>query len=146
CNYTTSIYCFVLMARRAQKGINKLIIAIFALVIVSAGFLIVKIIGSPKDSMRTVTQLNVSDYIKEGTSLAGTEGIVTGVVAEKLRWTPDRGEIISVAVNLDKNQELIPIMVPPEFKNVNIARGDKFTFKVEVGKEQILTTKDLKRR
>ncbi|NCG27896.1 MAG: hypothetical protein GWP42_10195 [Verrucomicrobiales bacterium] len=134
------------MARRAQKGINKLIIAIFALVIVSAGFLIVKIIGSPKDSMRTVTQLNVSDYIKEGTSLAGTEGIVTGVVAEKLRWTPDRGEIISVAVNLDKNQELIPIMVPPEFKNVNIARGDKFTFKVEVGKEQILTTKDLKRR
>lgn len=134
------------MARRAQKGINKLIIAIFALVIVSAGFLIVKIIGSPKDSMRTVTQLNVSDYIKEGTSLAGTEGIVTGVVAEKLRWTPDRGEIISVAVNLDKNQELIPIMVPPEFKNVNIARGDKFTFKVEVGKEQILITKDLKRR
>ncbi|MDB4711169.1 hypothetical protein OAF35_00720 [Verrucomicrobiales bacterium] len=134
------------MARRAQKGINKLIIAIFALCIVSAGFLIVKIIGSPKDSMRTVTQLNVSDYIKEGTSLAGTEGIVTGVVAEKLRWTPDRGEIISVAVNLDKNQELIPIMVPPEFKNVNIARGDKFTFKVEVGKEQILITKDLKRR
>jgi hypothetical protein len=134
------------MARRAQKGINKLFIAIFALLIAVVGFLIVKIIGSPKDSMRTVTQLNVSDYIKEGTTLAGTEGIVTGVVAEKLRWTPDRGEMISVAVNLDKNQELIPIMVPPEFKNVNIARGDKFTFKVEVGKEQLLITKDLKRR
>ncbi len=134
------------MARRAQKGINKLIIAIFAVVVAGAGFMIVKIIGSPKDTMRTVTQLNVSDYIKEGTTLAGTEGIVTGVVAEKLRWTPDRGEMISVAVNLDKNQELIPIMVPPRFKNVNIARGDKFTFKVEVGKEQLLITKDLKRR
>ena len=73
------------MARRAQKGINKLLIAIFALVIVGVGFLIVNIIGSPKDSMRTVTQLNVSDYIKEGTTLAGTEGTVTGVVAEKLR-------------------------------------------------------------
>lgn len=134
------------MARRAQKGINKLIIAIFAVVVAGAGFMIVKIIGSPKDTMRTVTQLNVSDYIKEGTTLAGTEGIVTGIVAEKLRWTPDRGEMISVAVNLDKNQELIPIMVPPRFKNVNIARGDKFTFKVEVGKEQLLITKDLKRR
>ena len=134
------------MARRAQKGINKLHIAIFALVIVGVGFLIVTIIGSPKDSMRTVTQLNVSDYIKEGTTLAGTEGTVTGVVAEKLRWTPDRGEMISVAVNLDNNQELLPIMVPPKFKDINIARGDKFTFKVEVGKEQLLITKDLKRR
>ena len=134
------------MARRAQKGINKLIIALFAVIVSGAGFLIVKIIGSPKDTMRTVTQLNVSDYIKEGTTLAGTEGIVTGVVAEKLRWTADRGERISVAVNLDKNQELIPIMVPPKFKNVNIARGDKFTFKVEVGKEQLLITKDLKRK
>ena len=134
------------MARRAQKGINKLIIALFAVIVSCAGFLIVKIIGSPKDTMRTVTQLNVSDYIKEGTTLAGTEGIVTGVVAEKLRWTADRGEMISVAVNLDKNQELIPIMVPPKFKNVNIARGDKFTFKVEVGKEQLLITKDLKRK
>ena len=134
------------MARRAQKGINKLIIAIFAVIVAGVGFLIVKIIGSPKDTMRTFTQLIISDYIKEGSTLAGTEGIVTGVVAEKLRWTPDRGEMISVAVNLDKDQELIPIMVPPKFKNVNIARGDKFTFKVEVGKEQLLITKDLKRR
>ena len=50
------------------------------------------------------------------------------------------------AVNLEKNQQLIPIMIPPTFNNENIARGDKFTFKVEVGKEQLLITKDLKRR
>tara|TARA_B100000586_G_C19909107_1_gene342355 strand:- start:84 stop:488 length:405 start_codon:yes stop_codon:yes gene_type:complete len=134
------------MARRAQKGINKLLIALSALVIAGAGFLIVVLVGGPGDSMRTVSPLNISDYINKATELAGTEGTITGVVAEKLRWTPDRGEMISVAVNLEKNQQLIPIMIPPTFNNENIARGDKFTFKVEVGKEQLLITKDLKRR
>ena len=36
------------MARRAQKGINKLLIAIFAVVIVGVGFLIVNILEVPK--------------------------------------------------------------------------------------------------
>ena len=91
------------MARRAQKGINKILIALSALVITGAGFLIVYLVGGHDDSMRTVSPLNISDYINKATELAGTEGTVTGVVAEKLRWTPDRGEMISVAVNLEKN-------------------------------------------
>ena len=116
------------MARRAQKGINKLLIVLSALVIAGAGFLIVYLVGGHDDSMRTVSHLNISDYINKATELAGTEGTVTGVVAEKLRWTPDRGEMISVAVNLEKNQQLIPIMVPATFNYENIARGYKFTF------------------
>ena len=97
-----------------------------------------------KKSLRAVNQFNVNDYIKEGSTLLGNEGIVTGTINEKLRWTAQRGEVISLRV--ENINQLIPVLIPPSFKDTNIAIGDRFTFRIEVGAAEVLTAKEIIRR
>ena len=102
------------------------------------------LLKSQKNSLRSVNEFNVNDYIKEGSTLLGNEGIVTGTINEKLRWTAQRGEVVSLRV--ENINQLIPVLIPPSFKDVNIAIGDRFTFKIEVGVAEVLTAKEIIRR
>ena len=132
------------MSRRAQKGINPMIIALTGIIIALIFVTIIFLLKTQKNSIRSVNKFNVNDYIKEGSTLLGTEGIVTGTVNEKLRWTTNRGEVISLRV--EEINQLIPILIPPSFRDLNISIGDRFTFRIEVGNSEILTAKEIIRK
>ena len=105
---------------------------------------IIFLLKTQKNSIRSVNKFNINDYIKEGSTLLGTEGIVTGTVNEKLRWTTNRGEVISLRV--EEINQLIPILIPPSFRDLNISIGDRFTFRIEVGNSEVLTAKEIIRK
>ena len=132
------------MSRRAQKGINPMIIALTGIIIALIFVTIIFLLKTQKNSIRSVNKFNVNDYIKEGSTLLGTEGIVTGTVNEKLRWTTNRGEVISLRV--EEINQLIPILIPPTFRDLNISIGDRFTFRIEVGNSEVLTAKEINRK
>ena len=132
------------MSRRAQKGINPMIIALTGIIIALIFVTIIFLLKTQKNSIRSVNKFNVNDYIKEGSTLLGTEAIVTGTVNEKLRWTTNRGEVISLRV--EEINQLIPILIPPSFRDLNISIGDRFTFRIEVGNSEILTAKEIIRK
>ncbi|MEC7856450.1 MAG: hypothetical protein VYA96_01760 [Verrucomicrobiota bacterium] len=132
------------MSRRAQKGINPMIIALTGIIIALIFVTIIFLLKTQKNSIRSVNKFNVNDYIKEGSTLLGTEGIVTGTVNEKLRWTANRGEVISLRV--EEINQLIPILIPPSFRDLNISIGDRFTFRIEVGNSEVLTAKEIIRK
>ncbi|MAP16519.1 MAG: hypothetical protein CMO49_01970 [Verrucomicrobiales bacterium] len=132
------------MSRRAQKGINPMIIALTGIIIALIFVTIIFLLKTQKNSIRSVNKFNVNDYIKEGSTLLGTEGIVTGTVNEKLRWTTNRGEVISLRV--EEINQLIPILIPPSFRDLNISIGDRFTFRIEVGNSEVLTAKEIIRK
>ena len=132
------------MSRRAQKGINPMIIALTGIIIALIFVTIIFLLKTQKNSIRSVNKFNVNDYIKEGSTLLGTEGIVTGTVTEKLRWTTNRGEVISLRV--EEINQLIPILIPPTFRDLNISIGDRFTFRIEVGNSEVLTAKEIIRK
>ncbi len=132
------------MSRRAQKGINPMIIALTGIIIALIFVTIIFLLKTQKNSIRSVNKFNVNDYIKEGSTLLGTEGIVTGTVNEKLRWTTNRGEVISLRV--EEINQLIPILIPPTFRDLNISIGDRFTFRIEVGNSEVLTAKEIIRK
>ena len=132
------------MPRRAQKGINPMIMVLTAIIIIMIFVTVIFLLKSQKNSLRSVNQFNVADYIKEGSTLLGNEGIVTGTINEKLRWTAQRGEVVSLRV--ENINQLIPVLIPPSFKYINIAIGDRFTFKIEVGVAEVLTAKEIIRR
>ena len=133
------------MARRARQGIHPLHIALIAgaLAVLAGGALFM--LSRSKDSLRSVSELSVSDYVQKGDSMGGTVWRVTGSIDEKVRWTPDRGQLVSVAVDQGGCSASIPVLVPPEFNDVSINIGDRFTFKVEVGEKQLLIVRDLER-
>ena len=132
------------MPRRAQKGINPMIMVLTAIIMIIIFVTVNFLLKSQKNSLRSVNQFNVADYIKEGSTLLGNEGIVTGTINEKLRWTAQRGEVVSLRV--ENINQLIPVLIPPSFKDINIAIGDRFTFKIEVGVAEVLTAKEIIRR
>ena len=132
------------MSRRAQKGINPMIIALTGIIIALIFVTIIFLLKTQKNSIRSVNKFNVNDYIKEGSTVLGTEGIVTGTVNEKLRWTTNRGEVISLRV--EEINQLIPILIPPSFRDLNISIGDRFTFRIEVGNSEVLTAKEIIRK
>ena len=132
------------MPRRAQKGINPMLVAFTAIIIVVVFATILFFLKSQKGSLRSLTNLDVNEYIKEGSTLLGTQGIVSGTINEKLRWTGDRGEVVSLRE--DTINQLIPILIPPDLSSTNIAIGDRFTINVKVSTNEVLIAKEIIRR
>ena len=133
------------MARRARQGINAVQIGIIAAALVGLAGGGVFLLSRSEDSMRSVSELNIVDYIQKGDSMGGTVWRVTGNVDEKVRWTADRGQLISVLVEQGGAKESLPIFVPDDFRETSINIGDRFTFKVEVAEKQLLIVRDLVR-
>ncbi len=133
------------MARRAQQGVSIAQIGTIAVVVAAVAGGIAFTLSRSGDSMRAVSELNITDYVQKGDSMGGTEWRITGTVESKLRWTPDRGQLLSVFVEQGNIKESLPVLVPPEFNDVNINVGDRLTLVVQVADEQVLEARDLKR-
>ena len=67
-----------------------------------------KKLSETKKLFRIFNQFNTNEYIKSGSTLVGTEAILTGILNDKLRWTKKHGDIISIREK-DSNLSLIHI-------------------------------------
>lgn len=136
------------MPRRASTGVNIGLIAGIAAAIL--GFLViaallVKLIaggmfsggGSSKvDS--NAAMLSLTTYRDNGNSLRGNVYRVEGRVEETLRWTSDRGRLISFEANDSTVTMPVPILVPDDFSSINIERGSEMVMIVRVDRDGTL--------
>lgn len=142
------------MARRASSGINVGQIAGIAVAIL--GFLVVAallfkliagdLIGSGGGSNRSsgnATMLNLSTFRENANSLRGNIYRIEGKVEETLRWTPDRGRLISFDANDTMISIPVPVRIPEEFSNVNIERGTSMNMVVRVDREGTLVVESI---
>jgi hypothetical protein len=119
------------MARRASSRMNLgtiagIAAAIVVLVVVGSFFM-----GRTEKGFSDLPELQVSQFLDNANSLRGNEYRVSGKVSEKLRWTPDRGQVISLEVGEAGRTELLPIEIPAEFSRLNIEREQRYSFKVK---------------
>jgi len=129
------------MARRASSSAHPIWIAIgvgLLLAALGGGYFL---FGKASDPYRTMTALPVADYLQNSNSLRGNVYKLDGTVSKSLEFSPVNGRLFSVEVGAD----LLPILVPPQFNSVNIERGQRFFFKVEVGDKGILRAQDVKK-
>ncbi len=84
------------------------------------------------------TALNLVTYRDNGNSLRGNIYRVEGRVEETLRWTPDRGRLISFEANDATLSIPVPVLVPEDFSNVNIERGSELNLVVRVDRDGTL--------
>lgn len=133
------------MARRASSSTSPvlivgIVIAVVA-VIVGGKFLLT----SKSASFSDVTPLAVQDLLDNGNSLRGNEYVVEGKIDEKLRWTPSKGQIVSIRVKSAGGEEPIPILIPDKFRKLNIEREQRYAFKVEFEQGGIPVAVDVSR-
>ena len=94
--------------------------------------------GSDGPRVSADRDLIVNEYLENANALRGNAYNISGKVQEQLKWTPDRGRLISLDVSDASGSAPLPIHVPRDFNNVNIESGAEFTFVVEVGASGIL--------
>jgi hypothetical protein len=130
------------MARRASSSAHPIWLLLAALLVLGAiggGWLL---FGRVSDPYRTVATLPVKDYLENANSLRGNVYKVDATVLRQIEWSPTAGRLFSVDA---PGGEVLPILVPPQFGSVNIERGQRFLFKIEVGEKGILRAQDVKK-
>ncbi len=127
------------MARRKKSTISPLWLFL------AVGLVLVAFVGSRfflstgSDPYRAIAALDVPAYMENANSLRGNTYKAEGEVSNLLAWSPTAGRLIAV----DVEKETIPVLVTQEFNAINIQKGQKFHFVLEVDPKGILKTKKL---
>ncbi|WP_193210472.1 hypothetical protein [Luteolibacter marinus] len=118
------------MARRASSGINPGILIGIAVFVAAAFFGGKALLGNKRDSI-SGAQIDMTDMLENANQLRGNEYVIEGTVDEKLRWTPDRGQVVSLKVDSPGGSEYVGIEIPAEFTDLNIEREQSYAIKVK---------------
>jgi hypothetical protein len=128
------------MARRASSSAHPLWLIGAALLVAAAvggGFLI----RSQSDPFRTISSLPVRDYLEHSNSLRGNVYKLDGIVSKSIDWSDTEGRLFAV----EAGNDVLAVLVPPEFRATNIEKGQRFVFKLEVGDKGILRVKEVRK-
>jgi len=129
------------MARRKKSSIQPGWIILAAVLVVGAFFGSRLFLTAGGDPYRTVAQLDVASYMENANSLRGNIYKVEGEVSNALAWSPTDGRLF--AVDVKDGTDTIPVLVTTEFNEINIQKGQKFIFVIEVDEKGLLRTKKL---
>ena len=132
-----------LMVRRASSSVNPWWVAGVVFLVVAAmvgGWAVYKNVSDP---YRTLTPLDVAAYLDSADSLRGNVYKLTGTVGTQLAWAPREGRLYSVEVN-DRN-DVLALLIPAAFNSMNIQKGQRYFFKLEVGEKGILRVRDIRK-
>ncbi len=128
------------MARRASSSTNPIwfiAVAVLAAGAIAGGFMLK---GTASDPYRTLTVFPVADYMQNSNSLRGNSYKLEAVVGDQLRFVQS-ARLFSVEVNGSP----VSLLVPQTLRDVNIQKGQRFLFKVEVGDKGIVRALDAKK-
>lgn len=129
------------MARRGKNSIKPAWI-IGAVILIVAAFLGSRFfLSSTSDPFRTTPPLDVEAYLENANSLRGNVYKIEGEVVNSLAWSPTEGRLIAIGV--ENGSQVLPVLVTPKFSHINIQKGQRFIFMLEIDEKGILLTKDL---
>lgn len=118
------------MARRASSSFHPGILIGLAAVVLVAVFAGKSLISHRKTSFGDLSPLRLQELLENGDSLRGNQYLVSGEIDEKLRWTADRGQVVSVKVSPEHGDGLIGIEIPPQFNGMNIDPKQRYAFRI----------------
>jgi hypothetical protein len=133
------------MARRASSTTHPLWIAGVALLVILAGAIGYFLYSKVSDPYRTLSGLNVETFLENANSLRGNVYKIEGIVSDQLAYSRAEGRLFSIEVGESNNPDLLPILVPPKLNDLNIQKGQRFFFRIEVGDKGILRVQDIKK-
>jgi len=131
------------MARRHRRRPFPLLPLTAALallaVLIGAGLLLQNVASDP---FRAMQPLEADVYLENANSLRGNRYRMTGTIEHALAWSADQGRLFSVRVE-DGGRRLLGVIIPAELSHLNIQRGQRYNFSVEVGERGMLYVKEL---
>ncbi len=121
------------MARRASSSVNPVWLIAAAILVVGGVVLLLLFKGTVTDPFRGLTPFPVADYMQNSNSLRGNTYKLDCVIGDQLKYA-ESGRLFTVEIN----GEPAALLVPAELREVNIQKGQRFIFKVEVGDKGVV--------
>lgn len=102
------------------------------------------------DPFRTVPALDLGDYLNNANSLRGNVYKLKGQITQSLGYSRAKGRLFSVTVENEgspgmNGRDVVPILVPSELGYLNLQKGQRYTFRLEVGAAGILKALDMRK-
>lgn len=133
------------MPRRASSSLHPSwiigTILVIILAVIGGRLILIKL----NDPFRTIPQMEVAAYLENSDSLRGNSYKLQARILNSLAWTPDKGRLFSIESEGTDSEAVLPILIPEQFNDTNIQRGQVFIFEIEVGRNGILIAKSLKK-
>lgn len=129
------------MARNVRRatGLGWLLLA--GLIVLAAFVGALLFFSGDAKPYRTTPPLEAAAYLQNANSLRGNVYRMEGEVIDSLAWSQESGRLI--AVGIEEGRDVVPVLITPEFKHINIQKGQRFIFLLEVDEKGILRSKDL---
>jgi hypothetical protein len=131
------------MARRASSSVHPAWLAASFLLLAAAvigGYFLYSQISDP---YRTLTPLDVPAYLENANSLRGNVYKISATVDTQLAWSPTLGRLYSVQT--ENGAEVLPVLIPAQFNALNMQKGQRYFFKIEVGEKGVLRVQDVRK-
>src|SRR4051794_1560185 len=121
------------MARRASSSVNPMWLIAAAVVLAVASGAVLMLKDTVSAPFRAPPPFPVKEYMENSNSLRGNVYRVDCVIGEQLHYTQG-SRLYSVEIS----GEPVSLVIPVELRDINIQKGQRFLFKVEVGNKGIL--------
>lgn len=131
------------MARRASAQQSPVVLIIIVLVLIGlgvGGFFFFRKSNVP---FRNLQSLDVSLYLENANSLRGNSYKIDATIQNSLAWAPSRGRLFSVEIENNSNREIVPLLIPTELNHINVQKGQRYFFRIEVVQDGILLVKEM---
>lgn len=129
------------MARRSRSSIPSLWLAAAAALLVAIFGIGAYFFTQNSDPYRTAAPLDVAAYLENSNSLRGNTYRVKGEVLNVLGYSTSEGRLISVGI--DATDDVIPMLIPATLGKINIQKGQKYIFLIDVTDKGILQARNL---
>lgn len=138
------------MPRRANAKIRPLWVALILGALALAIGIGVIVQNTGGDPYRTVPELDLAEYLNNANSLQGNIYKVRGQITQSLGYSRGKGHLFSVEVSGGKSSgkstgDLVPVLVPPKLSYLNLQKGQRYIFRLEVGDGGILLAQDMQK-
>jgi hypothetical protein len=131
------------MPRRAHQKVSGsriwLVAASFLVLATGSVFLF----QSREGPFRTVSVLPPMDYFENANSLRGNIYQLEGVITSSLGSSQSQGRLFGLRVESRDGDLPLPILIPPDYREMNLQKGQRYRVKVRVGEDGILWVEDL---
>jgi len=120
----------------------KWLVGIIVLALLAAGgFFLQDYAGDP---FRALQRLDAAAYLDNANSLRGNRYRITGTIENSLAWSPAKGRLFSVRIEAADGR-IVAVLVPGELSHLNIQKGQRFDFRVEVGDRGVLFVQEMRK-
>lgn len=128
------------MARRASSSVNPVWLIVAAILVAGGIAAVLLLKATVNDPFRALTPFPVADYMQNSNSLRGNTYKLDCVIGDQLKYVAS-ARLFKVEIN----GEPVALLVPADLRDVNIQKGQRFIFKVEVGDKGVVKAVEAKK-